>query len=272
MNYCIKYTNKFRYFNNSNVEIEIMYSSNNKLLDFCKDVLKESQKLVVNILDEEISEDEISVFEAAAAIHPNILFKTTDIDFIYKNNNKLNFLYAEPISCWRYVRELSEIGISEILIRDYLCFDLEKLKTYCDKRNIKIRCVANYIEEDRFNTIPPYEKFFIRPEDVSFYEDYIDTIEFFKDDYYELLEKQNILYKIYNSGKWEGKIGDIIDGYTDDTLNTTTTPLFAEYRIDCGRSCDLGLCDFCEHHMVLAKALEKSEIKVITKEAPPDDR
>ena len=54
MNYCIKYTNKFRYFNNSNVEIEIMYSSNNKLLDFCKDVLKESQKLVVNILDEEI--------------------------------------------------------------------------------------------------------------------------------------------------------------------------------------------------------------------------
>ena len=272
MNYCIKYTNKFRYFNNSNVEIEIMYSSNNKLLDFCKDVLKESQKLVVNILDEEISENEVSVFEAAAAIHPNILFKTTDIDFIYKNNNKLNFLYAEPISCWRDVRELSEIGISEILIRDYLCFDLEKLKTYCDKRNIKIRCVANYIEEDRFNTIPPYEKFFIRPEDVSFYEDYIDTIEFFKDDYYELLEKQNVLYKIYNSGKWEGKIGDIIDGYTDDTLNNTITPLFAEFRIDCGRRCDLGLCDFCEHHMTLAKALEKFEIKFTTKEAPPHDR
>lgn len=272
MNYCIKYTNKFRYFNNSNVEIEIMYSSNNKLLDFCKDVLKESQKLVVNILDEKISEDEVSVFEAAAAIHPNILFKTTDIDFIYKNNNKLNFLYAEPISRWLDVGELSEIGISEILIKDYLCFDLEKLKTYCDKRNIKIRCVANYIEEDRFNTIPPYKKFFIRPEDISFYEDYIDTIEFYKDDYYELLEKQNILYKIYNSGKWEGKIGDIIDGYIDDTLNTTITPLFAKFRIDCGRRCDLGLCDFCEHHIDLAKALEKSGIKVTTKEAPPYDR
>ena len=138
MNYCIKYTNKFRYFDNDNVEIEIMYTSTNKLLDFCKNVLKESQKLVVNIIDEEISDDEIEIFNAAAAIHPNILFKTTDIDFIYKNNNKLNFLYAEPISCWHDVRELSEIGISEILIRDYLCFDLEKLKTYCDKRNIKI--------------------------------------------------------------------------------------------------------------------------------------
>ena len=272
MNYCIKYTNKFRYFNNSNVEIEIMYSSNNKLLDFCKDVLKESQKLVVNILDEEISENEISVFEAAAAIHPNILFKTTDIDFIYKNNNKLNFLYAEPISCWRDVRELSEIGISEILIRDYLCFDLEKLKTYCDKRNIKIRCVANYIEEDRFNTIPPYEEFFIRPEDVSFYEDYIDTIEFYKDDYYELLEKQNILYKIYNSGKWEGKLSDIIDGYTEDVLNTTVLPSFAKFRVDCQRRCDLGLCDSCKHHTVWAKTLEKSGIKVTTKEVPPDDR
>ena len=272
MNYCIKYTNKFRYFDNDNVEIEIMYTSTNKLLDFCKNILKESQKLVVNIIDEEISDDEIEVFKAAAAIHPNILFKTTDIDFIYKNNNKLNFLYAELISCWRDVRELSEIGISEILIRDCLCFDLEKLKTYCDKRNIKIRCVANYIEEDRFNIIPPYEKFFIRPEDVSFYEDYIDTIEFYKDDYYELLEKQNILYKIYNSGKWEGKIGDIIDGYTDDTLNTTITPLFAEFRIDCGRRCDLGLCDSCKHNIALAKALEKSGIEVTTKEVPPDDR
>ena len=52
MNYCIKYTNKFRYFDNDNVEIEIMYTSTNKLLDFCKNVLKESQKLVVNIIDE----------------------------------------------------------------------------------------------------------------------------------------------------------------------------------------------------------------------------
>ena len=35
MNYCIKYTNKFRYFDNDNVEIEIMYTSDNRLLDFC---------------------------------------------------------------------------------------------------------------------------------------------------------------------------------------------------------------------------------------------
>lgn len=272
MNYCIKYTNKFRYFDNDNVEIEIMYTSNNRLLDFCKDVLKESQKLIVNIIDEEISEDEISVFEAAAAIHPNILFKTTDIECIYKNSNKLNFLYANPATGWFDVRDLSNIGISEILIKDYLCFNLEKLKKYCDKRNIKIRCVANYIEENRLNTIPPYEKFFIRPEDVSVYEDYIDTIEFYKDDYYELLEKQNILYKIYNNGRWEGKLSDIIDGYTDDTLNTTITPLFAKFRIDCHRRCDLGLCDSCEHHMALAKVLEKSGIKVTTKEVPPDDK
>lgn len=272
MNYCIKYTNKFRYFDNDNVEIEIMYTSNNRLLDFCKDVLKESQKLVVNIIDEEISEDEINVFEAAAAIHSNILFKTTDMECIYRNNDKLNFLYAEPITNWYGVKILSKMGISEILIKDYLCFDLEKLKTYCDKRNIKIRCIANYIEEDRFNTIPPYEKFFIRPEDVSVYEDYIDTIEFYKDDYYELLEKQNVLYKIYNSGKWEGKLSDIIDGYTEDVSNITIAPSFVKFRIDCERRCDLGLCDSCEHHMALAKALEKSGIKVTTKEAPPDDK
>ena len=129
-----------------------------------------------------------------------------------------------------------------------------------------------YIEEDKYNTIPPYEEFFIRPEDVSFYEDYIDTIEFYKDDYYELLEKQNILYKIYNSGKWEGKLSDIIDGYTEDVLNTTVLPSFAKFRVDCQRRCDLGLCDSCKHHTAWAKTLEKSGIKVTTKEVPPDDR
>lgn len=272
MNYCIKYTNKFRYFDNDNVEIEIMYTSTNRLLDFCKNVLKESQKLVVNIIDKEISDDEIEVFNAAAAVHPNILFKTNDVHCIYMNNNKLNFLYTEPITNWHDIRELSNSGISEILIKDYLCFDLKKLRTYCNNRNIKIRCIANYIEEDNFNVIPPYEKFFIRPEDISFYEDYIDTIEFYKDDYYELLEKQNILYKIYNSGKWEGKLSDIIDGYTEDVLNTTIIPSFAKFRIDCQRRCDLGLCDSCEHHMALAKALEKSGIKVTTKEVSPDDK
>lgn len=272
MNYCIKYTNKFRYFDNNNVEIEIMYTSNSRLLDFCKNVLKESQKLIVNIIDKEISEDEINVFEAAVAIHPNILFKTNDVECIYRNSYKLNFLYTEPISCWYEVRELSKIGVSEILIKDYLCFDLEKLKTYCNKRNIKIRCVANYIEEDRFNTIPSYEKFFIRPEDVSVYEDYIDTIEFYKNDYYELLEKQNVLYKIYNSSKWEGKLSDIIDGYTEDVSNVTIAPSFVKFRIDCGRRCDLGLCESCERHMALAKALEKSGIKITTKEVLPDDK
>lgn len=272
MNYCIKYTNKFLYFDNDNVEIEIMYTSNNRLLDFCKNVLKKSQKLVVNILDGGISDNEIEIFKAAVAIHPNILFKTTNVDYIYKNSDELKFSYARPITSWHEVRELSKMGISEILIRDYLCFDLERLKTYCDKRNIKIRCIANYIEEDEYNTIPPYEKFFIRPEDVSIYEDYIDTIEFYKNNYYELLEKQNVLYKIYNSGKWEGKLSDIIDGYTEDVLNTTITPSFTKFRIDCQRRCDLGLCDSCDHHMTLAKTLEKSGIKVTTKEVPPDGK
>ncbi len=272
MNYCIKYTNKFRYFDNDNVEIEIMYSSNNRLLDFCKNVLKKSQKLVVNILDEEVSDEEIEIFKAAAAIHPNILFKTTDIECIYENSNKLNFLYARPITSWHNVRDLSNIGVSEILIKDYLCFNLEKLKTYCDKKHIKIRCIANYIGKNNFNTIPPYEEFFIRPEDVSIYEDYIDTIEFYKDDYYELLEKQNVLYKIYNSGKWEGRLGDIIDGYTDDVSNVTIAPSFAKFRIDCHRRCDFDVCDSCCHHMSLAKTLEKSGIRVTTKEAPPNDK
>lgn len=272
MNYCIKYTNKFRYFDKDNVEIEIMYTSGNRLLDFCKNVLKKSQKLVVNILDGGISDNEIEIFKAAVAIHPNILFKTTNVDYIYKNSNELNFLYANPVAGWFYVRDLSNIGVSEILIKDSLCFNLKKLKTYCDKKNIKIRCVANYIDNDRLSTIPPYEKFFIRPEDVSFYEDYIDTIEFYKNDYYELLEKQNVLYKIYNSGKWEGKLSDIIDGYTEDVSNITIIPSFAKFRIDCQRRCDLGLCDSCEHHMTIAKALEKSGIKIITKEVPPDDK
>ena len=31
------------------------------------------------------------------------------------------------------------------------------------------------------------------------------------------------------------KIGDIIDGYTEDVLNTTIAPSFAKFRIDCQR-------------------------------------
>jgi len=53
-----------------------------------------------------------------------------------------------------------------------------------------------------------FKQFFIRPEDVDIYGEYVDVIEF-----YDSIEQQNVLYEVYFKDKeWNGKLREIIKG------------------------------------------------------------
>ena len=258
MKYCINYTTKFNYFDSDDVEIEIRYSKEkqNGLLDFCKNVIREDQMLVVRIEDN-IDAEELETFKAAAAVHPNIIFKTWNLEDFRVTD--LKFMFADTVRCFTDLRAIVSIGVKRVIIGGDLCFNLHRVREYCDPYEVEIVCYANYIE-NRADNIPCYEKFFIRPEDVYTYEGYIDVLQFKKDDYYDSLQSQNLFYRIYKAGKWDGTIDQIIEGYTLKTPNSSVIPYFGIVRTNCKNDCNE--CQICSHAATTANLLKENNIVV----------
>ena len=72
---------------------------------------------------------------------------------------------------------------------------------------------------------------YIRPEDVDFYEKYIDHIEFIT----KSLEKELTLIKVYKEDKqWPGNLNLLLDNLGENVDNRGFDARFAKNRTTCG--------------------------------------
>jgi hypothetical protein len=101
------------------------------------------------------------------------------------------------------------------------------------------------------------KKFFIRPEDLDQYEDYVDVIEFFGP-----LDKQDVLMDIYKDGYWMGGLDELIIGFKDKINCMNLMPDFGFYRLACGHRCDLEKCNYCDISKSLAAELKAKDIYI----------
>jgi len=120
------------------------------------------------------------------------------------------FYFSIPAYTWDQFLTYISIGVSDIFISGDLAFELDKISPIAKEKNIRIRCYANIVQVD--NNLNKYndgfKQFFIRPEDIDIYGEYVDVIEF-----YNSIERQNTLYEIYFKDKeWNGKLREIIQG------------------------------------------------------------
>ena len=250
VNYALEFNRNSKYLTDID-EIIVKYEGNeNELRNFL--TTHNTQKITISIETFikpqtitdllELKKEGYSFSVRSAVILPEhiSLFKKAEIPFFI----------GRQIMSWDEFLYHIELGVSEIYISGSLGFELEAVSRISKEHNVKLRAIPN-IAQGYDLGIPPLKKFFIRPEDIELYSQYIDTFELQGPH-----DKIDILYKIYRSKQWYGNIRELIIGFDVDLDTKHVIPLFGEKRTNCGRRCLKGKkCHLCDSISELAETL-----------------
>lgn len=262
MKYSIKFYKGCRTLERAD-EIIIKYDKKSAgLLDFVQK-WNEDQRIIVDITELEDIESNLDIFAAAAGIHPEfavMLHSTQNYEPIAAL--KLPFFFIDGVNCYDDLVGQITLGVSDVYILNELCFNLDEISKYCHENKVQIRVYPNVAQSASNFAVDEFKKFFIRPDDISFYEEYIDVIEFFGP-----LDKQPVLYDIYTDERWIGNLNDVILGLTKEIDNKTVVPYFGEARQKCRKRCIFGRCDICGSVEALAATLKDKELGLIKSKA-----
>ena len=193
---------------------------------------------------------------------------------VYNDLKKLypdmKIFFKSGVNDWEILHGFLQLGITDIYIIEKLGFEIEDVAKIVHQNGVKVRAFPN-IAQGTWNTTPGILKFWIRPEDIDTYDNYIDICEFF----YERYDQQITYYSIYNiTGKWYGDLNEIIMGLDTSIDSRRLLPNFVTRRLNCGRKCLKGSgCNMCNILAELSKTLEeKALIFENTKEEEKKER
>ena len=195
-----------------------------------------AKRIVIVLQDEELTEEMTAELTKAKNRIPNYTIKTySTVVLQMLLDLGFNAFLGYTIDNWEMFYELAEIGVSDIEVSGSICFQTARLKQEKEAYNLILRCVPNFL----VNALFPNKKksrensFFIRPEDISSYEDIIDVFDFSV----AVKEKQKVLFNIYSRGHFDDDISHLISGIGIHTHNAYIDPSFAESRLNCGQAC-----------------------------------
>lgn len=269
MKYCVNYRRDLKCKNDVD-ELRIDYNrSDTTLFDFL--ILHKDQHININIID---AEDFINHYEYRKFISfekkedcpHNYSFVLADYreekcKIIYNQiitNLKASVYFNTKVTDWDTLIGMAELNISDMYITENLGFDLPFVSEYLKEKGIRVRTFANVCQSSWFTT-PTLKTFFIRPEDVDIYDPYVDVLEF----YYERIDQQNVLYRVYAiEKKWSGNLAEIIIGFNENIDSRCILPEFAERRLRCNKRClRTNNCQFCDRMLKLSKTMEESGLR-----------
>lgn len=268
MKFAIHYYKSFRYFKQID-EVVFDYKGTEYLTEFIPKFLKPEQRAIINVAGLDIEE----IFEYLLILkqkHNNFTIQLnwfTQLDWIPAlEEMDIKYMFFNFAISIDQAYAFSQYNISDIYICEDLCFRLKDLQYLRETKGITIRVFPDVAQYNNNFPIPDINKFFIRPEGLDEYENFIDVIEFFRCD-----NKLSVIYEIYKQRQWIGYLEDLIVGFSDDFSinNLTILPLFDKLRIDCGRTCLTGnRCNYCSQCINLSPLLEENDLLFARKKDP----
>lgn len=266
MKYAVHYYKSFRYFNQVD-EIVFDYKGTEYLTEFIPNLLKPKQRAIINISQLDIEE----IFEYLLILkqrHENFVVQLNwfnQLDWIPAlEEMQIKYMFINFATNIEQVYIFSQYNITDIYICEGLGFRLNELQNLRNK-GISLRVFPDVAQSNRRYAIPAINRFFIRPEGLDVYEDYIDTIELWHCD-----NRLSVVYEIYKQRHWNGYLEDLILDLEDISLNNNTLlPLFDTIRVKCGRGCLVdNACHYCFRNLELAPLLEKNNLLITRKRDP----
>lgn len=134
---------------------------------------------------------------------------------------------ATPVTDWETFLTLKRLGVSDIYIDGPLGFSMNKIVR--GKEDVKIRVSPSVSPNTVLSAESNLTSFFIRPEDLDLYDDYIDVIDFQT----AKLEKENKLFDIYKRKSFMFDLALLIDNLNDSINNLYVTNDFGLERLNC---------------------------------------
>lgn len=176
---------------------------------------------------------------------------------------KISHYYNELVTDWDKFNGFLSLDVTDIFIAENLAFDLKNLSLNAKKYGKHLRSFCNVCESS-WDETPSIKTFFIRPEDIDLYGQYIDTFEFYVDN--RDATKINVLYEIYaKDKKWFGELREIIVGYEGKEDSRFIIPIFSQKRLECDKRCMKGInptCKICDRVAELSESLKDKEIMI----------
>lgn len=260
MSFAVQYRNDFRYFDTVD-EIVFSYKGSESIISILPTLVKENQKAVLDINTIEDVNTIIPFLNMLKTKHSNFIVKINFInqkDFIpvLKENN-IDFFFLNYCTYIDTVYTMKELGAKEVYITEELGFHLKDLQKMREA-GLKIRVIPDIVQRNSGTkpTVPAVLGFWIRPEDMKLYSNYVDTFEFYRRD-----DRLSVVYKIYRDGVWNDRLDMIIqDAEGLDIESNKLGTNFGLIRLNCGKKCMYSQekCNLCNEFQKVAYKLKET--------------
>lgn len=265
MKYAINFHRGFRYINDID-EIILQYNKKNfNIVEYLKDK-KQEQRIILDVTQIEDITAHLNTFILAQREHKNFAIKmsleqeaaATDL---YMAN--IPFFFEEFADTWDKLVSLVKLNVSDVYVVSDLGFELKDVSAFCKTNGVNVRVFPNIAQvSSKINNLDKIKAFFIRPEDIPIYEPYVDVCEFFGE-----LDRQSVLYEIYQKQSWAGDLNDLIINLKMSLYSKAIAPVFAENRINCNKKCYKKVnsqrqCKLCDRIVSIAKTLEENNLVI----------
>ena len=174
--------------------------------------------------------------------------------------HQIPFFFSSHVTSIDMLHGLLAYNPTDMYICEELGFFLDKVSKILHEHGVNVRVYPN-ICQSSFPQTPSLKTFFIRPDDIPIYENFVDVFELVSDS-----ERQRVLYRIYKDEKWFGKINEVIPSFKGELDNKYIFDIsFGAIRSSCGKRClyKPGTCDICNRFTEVAKTLEDNHIVVL---------
>ncbi len=271
MKYCVYYKPGFRYAK----EVDELIITYNRRDTSLQDFLREhpDQRILIYVADPQdfwdnkcqnyfFAMQKQGNFPKFALVFPKYDGGITKkiIEALITDEVKIPYFFELPATSWDTLQGYLDLGVSDVYIAEELGFSMAAVSRVCKERGCQVRCYPN-VAQSSWTGTPAMKKFFIRPEDVKRYEEYVDVLEI-----WGRSESLETMYRIYaKDQRWAGPLKELITSFDPsiDVNNACIDHWFAMRRMSCDKRCNKGYyCDTCNAIVKLANVLEQYNVIV----------
>lgn len=254
--FCLNYYPHQKYLKDVD-QLKILYRAADRTLEDFLEANKD-KSIVIDVTD--------SFEELDAQLLKGLYEKYSNFRLIadYFNEECLDRIKVHnlPFFFCNYVKTIDELhGLmahnpTDMYITEELGFHLDKVSKILHDNGIKVRVFPN-ICQSSFSETESIKTFFIRPEDIEDYSEYVDIFELVSDE-----ARQLIVYKIYKQEKWYGPVSEIIPSFKGTLDSRFILSNFGAVRAKCGKRCFYApnSCNICERYTQLANSLLENNL------------
>lgn len=237
-------------------EIRCPYNKLGSLFKFIKEHPEKRYCITIDkILTKEEIDKAIEQIDIVISVTDNYTVSCQDFRQSFqfldlKYNTFLNF----PVTDWETFSYLRKLEVTDIYIDGPLGFQCNAITA--EKGDIKIRVSPTVSANSALSrTGRSPSSFFIRPEDLSLYEDAIDIIDF----NVPLIDTETTLFNVYKRGYFSFNIDQLILGLPEGANNVIFNKNFAQERLNCAQKCNIPSrsCHICSRYFTIAEQMQK---------------